>query len=132
MATHILPTPKGYPPSQPRVFQTTNPIIPPHKDSLLSVTALERAIVTLQSKSALKLLCVEDRKAWWQCPYEAKTRLGELQGANSGDKGPGIWICGSYAHFGIPLLEGCVVSARNVVEQGILERENVNWTKEPW
>ncbi|KAF8912905.1 hypothetical protein CPB84DRAFT_1759840 [Gymnopilus junonius] len=102
MATHILPTPKGYPPSQPTVFQTTNPIIPPHKDSLLSVAALERAVVTLQSKSALKFLCVEDKKAWWECPYESQTRLGELAGA------------------------------RNVVEQGILKREGVHWIRGPW
>lgn len=39
---------------------------------------------------------------------------------------PGIWICGSYAHAGIPLLEGCVVSARNVVEQGIWVCEGVD------
>jgi hypothetical protein len=31
-------------------------------------------------------------------------------------EGPGIWVCGSYAYPGIPLLEGCVVSAKNVVE----------------
>ncbi|KAL4243908.1 Zeta Carotene Desaturase and Related Oxidoreductase [Abortiporus biennis] len=39
---------------------------------------------------------------------------------------PGIWICGSYAHCGIPLLEGCVVSAKNVVEQGIWVSEGVS------
>ncbi|KDR85242.1 hypothetical protein GALMADRAFT_340113 [Galerina marginata CBS 339.88] len=134
MATHILPTPKGCPPNQPTVFQTTNPIIFPNKDSLLSVANLERAIVTLNSKSALKSLCMQDTKSWWQCPYQAKTRLGELQGARltSEKNGPGIWICGSYAHLGIPLLEGCVVSARSVVEQGILIEEGVKWTQEPW
>lgn len=134
MATHILPTPKYYPVTQPTVYQTTNPIIPPRKDSILSVARLERAVVTMDSKRALKLLCVEGSAKWWQCPYQAETRLGELQGALSTAEpnAPGIWICGSYAHMGIPLLEGCVVSARNVVEQGILRREGLNWTEEPW
>ena len=132
MATHIIHTPKGYPPNQPIVFQTTNPIVPPQKEKVLSIAALERAIVTQGSRSALKLLCVEDTKSWWQCPYEAKTRLGDLQGADSLDGGPGIWICGSYAHLGIPLLEGCVISARNVVEQGILAKEGTKWRRTPW
>ncbi len=134
MATHILPTPKYYPVNQPTVYQTTNPIIPPKKDSILSVARLERAVVTMDSKRALKSLCVEGPAKWWQCPYQAETRLGELQGALSMTEpnAPGIWICGSYAHLGIPLLEGCVVSARNVVEQGILRREGLNWTEEPW
>jgi len=134
MATHVLSAPIGYPAKQSRVFQTTNPIISPRKNSLLSVATLERAIVTRESKAALKLLCTEDSRRWWQCPYQAKTRLGELQGAmsNSEEDAPGIWICGSYAHLGIPLLEGCVVSARNVVEQGILRSEGTRWTQEPW
>jgi len=131
MATHVLSAPMEYP---ARIFQTTNPIIPPRKEALLSVATLERAIVTRDSKAALKLLCAEDSKRWWQCPYQGKTRLGELQGPMSGceESAPGIWICGSYAHLGIPLLEGCVVSARNVVEQGILRREGIRWTREPW
>ncbi|PPQ67386.1 hypothetical protein CVT25_005965 [Psilocybe cyanescens] len=133
MATHILPMPKGYPHNAPRVFQTTNPIVAPDKESLLSVSKLERAIVTNKSKSALGLLCVQDSKKWWQCSYQGKTRLGELQGNSmiSKESNPGIWICGSYAHLGIPLLEGCVVSARNVGE-GILRKEGTIWKEEPW
>ena len=127
MATHILTRPKGYPADKPQLYQTTNPIIEPKKDSLLSVATLERAIVTMESKKALALLSVSETQRWWQCSYQATTRLGELQGAGSLANGnhPGIWICGSYAHSGIPLLEGCVVSARNVVEQGILKSEGV-------
>lgn len=134
MATHVLSAPIGYSAKQTRIFQTTNPIIPPRKEALLSVATLERAIVTRDSKAALKLLCAEDSKRWWQCPYQGKTRLGELQGPMSSceESAPGIWICGSYAHLGIPLLEGCVLSARNVVEQGILRREGTRWTEEPW
>ena len=135
MTTHILPRPKGYPRDKPQVYQTTNPIIEPKKDCLLSVATLERAIVTLESREALALLSVSETRRWWQCPYQATTRLGAVQGARGGDgdgDGPGIWICGSYAHSGIPLLEGCVVSARNVVEQGILKSEGVQWVHKPW
>jgi hypothetical protein len=131
MTTHILPLPKGYPKDKPQVYQTTNPIIEPKKDCLLSVATLERAIVTMESRKALALLSVSETRRWWQCPYQATTRLGAVQGAGNGDS-PGIWICGSYAHSGIPLLEGCVVSARNVVEQGILKSERVQWVHNPW
>jgi hypothetical protein len=133
MTTHILPLPKSYPKDKPQVYQTTNPIIEPKKDCVLSVATLERAIVTLDSKKALALLSVPEPRRWWQCPYQATTRLGTLQGARepANRDSPGIWICGSYAHSGIPLLEGCVVSARNVVEQGILESEGVQWIHKP-
>ena len=131
MTTHILSLPKSYPKNKPQVYQTTNPIIDPKKDCLLSVAKLERAIVTMESRKALASLTVSETRRWWQCPYQATTRLGALQGARDGDS-PGIWICGSYAHSGIPLLEGCVVSARNVVEQGILRSEGVQWVHEPW
>jgi len=131
MTTHILPLPKGYPKNKPQVYQTTNPILDPKKDCLLSVAKLERAIVTMESRKALASLTVSETRRWWQCPYQATTRLGVLQGARDGDS-PGIWICGSYAHSGIPLLEGCVVSARNVVEQGILKSEEVQWAHKPW
>lgn len=126
MATHVLPKPAGYPENQPTVYQSTNPIIVPKVDNILSVATLERAIVTTKSKKALKGLCVSGEKKWWQVPYHAQTRLGPLQGASASEEnGPSIWVCGSYAHLGIPLLEGCVVSARNVVEQGIFRREGV-------
>ena len=131
MTTHILPRPKGYPKDKPQVYQTTNPIIEPKKDCLLSAVTLERAIVTMESRQALASLSVSKSRRWWQCPYQATTCLGAVQGARDGDS-PGIWICGSYAHSGIPLLEGCVVSARNVVEQGILKSEGVQWVHKPW
>jgi len=134
MATHLLPRPKDYPENMPQVYQTTNPIIEPKKDCLLSIATLERAIVTMESKKALALLSVSETRRWWQCPYQTTTRLGALQGGrgSSNRDSPGIWICGSYAHSGIPLLEGCVVSARNVVEQGILKSEGVQWAHKPW
>jgi hypothetical protein len=128
MATHVLRRPTSYSINLPQIYQTTNPIIPPREDKILSVAKLERAVVTPNSKIALSGLCGESRR-WWQCAGYGVTGLGPLQGAGRltdvGRDIPGIWICGSYAYPGIPLLEGCVGSARNVVEKGILKSEGV-------
>jgi len=125
MATHVLGR-SGH----PTLYQTTNSIVAPREKSILSIAWLERAVLTLESKEALRGLSREAPRWWWQCPVQARSRLGPLQGAGrfkSGSKSgsPGIWICGSFASTGIPLLEGCVVSARNVVEQGVLACEGV-------
>jgi hypothetical protein len=134
MTTHILTRPMGFPARLPDIYQTTNPIIPPRAESVLSVAALERAVVTAESKEALKGLYWEDGRKRWQCAGQGNSHLGELQGAGrlSGVQGPGIWICGSFAAAGIPLLEGCVVSARNVVEQGIWKAEGIESNIPPW
>lgn len=119
MATHILPRVHN-------VYQTTNPIVAPRAESILSVARLERALVTRESKRALQALWTDGTKsAWrWGCEAQSAGRLGPVQGAGAlevgkEDKVPGLWLCGSYASCGIPLLEGCVTSATNVVEQGI-------------
>ncbi|CAL1697228.1 unnamed protein product [Somion occarium] len=163
MATHILPPPHTKQPqskssssnpklpilpTQTRVYQTTNPIIPPQPETILSVAKMERAIVNVKGKSALRSLWQESwdsspsnhtisGKTWkWGCAGQDGGLLGPLQGAGrlTSDGGgrsenekkvPGLWICGSYAHCGIPLLEGCVVSGRNVVEQGVWVSEGV-------
>ena len=134
MTTHILTPPMGFPAHLHDIYQTTNPIIPPRSECVLSVATLERAIVTTKSKEALKGLYWEDGRKWWQCAGQGSVHLGELQGAGalSSIKGPGIWICGSFAAAGIPLLEGCVVSARNIVEQGIWKAEGVQPKISPW
>ncbi|KAK0473547.1 hypothetical protein EDD18DRAFT_1323755 [Armillaria luteobubalina] len=122
MATHVLPRPPGFPAHLPAVFQSTDPIIEPREGRILSVARLERAILTLESKQALKELYHAEWKTWWRGPREEA--LGRLQGAGRHrDGGPGIWVCGSFAYPGIPLLEGCVVSARLVVEQGLYKSE---------
>ncbi|KAF8588464.1 hypothetical protein K439DRAFT_1645454 [Ramaria rubella] len=125
MATHVL---SRYKP----IYQTTNPIIPPREGSILSIAILERAVVTAESKAALRQLSTT-KESWW--PFTApSTSLGPLQGARrlQCPKRPGIWLCGSYAHRGIPLLEGCVASARNVVERGVLLCEGVEVHDAPW
>ncbi|KDQ30290.1 hypothetical protein PLEOSDRAFT_1111236 [Pleurotus ostreatus PC15] len=119
MTTHILRRPTGYPTP---VYQTTNPIIPPRTDSILSVSKLERAVVTMDSKHALKGLYIEDDKG--------TGRLGRLQGIGQHNGGARIWFCGAYACKGIPLLEGCVVSARLVAEE-IQRRAGVK-IKDKW
>ncbi|KAJ4471376.1 splicing factor, Prp19-binding domain-containing protein [Lentinula edodes] len=128
MATHVLTPPEGYPAHLPTIYQTTNPIIEPRESRILSVATLERAVLTVQSKRALKCLNVRYSRKWWHAASRGKSGLGPLQGARRGNElkqTPGIWICGSFAYSGIPLLEGCVVSAKNVVEQGIWKSEGV-------
>ncbi|KIY47003.1 hypothetical protein FISHEDRAFT_46098 [Fistulina hepatica ATCC 64428] len=115
MATQIIALGK----TNAVVYQTTNPVFSPSENTILSVTKLDRAVLTLQSKGAVRDLIDTGGRHWW----ETTGRLGPLQGA--GTAGPGIWLCGSYAYPGIPLLEGCVASARNVVEQGIWAQEGV-------
>ncbi|KAF8633938.1 hypothetical protein AX15_001122 [Amanita polypyramis BW_CC] len=133
MATHVMWPPKGYPVSRP-IYQTTNAVIPPKMDCLLSYTKLERAVLTLKAKEALKGLYRQQAKRWWRDKEMDKSRLGALQGAGrlENDRHPGIWICGSYAYPGIPLLEGCVVSSRIVVEEGIFQCEGVAARRSAW
>ncbi|THU93781.1 hypothetical protein K435DRAFT_829418 [Dendrothele bispora CBS 962.96] len=124
MATHVLEPPKGFPAHLPTVFQTTNPIVEIRQSRVLSVARLERAVLTLDAKQALKGLQTEVRRPWWGMG-QGKSQLGRLQGAGRLEdvEAVGVWLCGSFAYSGIPLLEGCVVSARNVVEEGIWKCE---------
>ncbi|KAL1747345.1 hypothetical protein HDZ31DRAFT_32185 [Schizophyllum fasciatum] len=131
MATQVLPLPDDYPEDAPRIYQTTNPLYPPRQDSIISVARLERAVLTREAKGALQGLHDTEGARWWRGPG----RLGPLQGAGrlgGAAEGPGIWLCGSYAYPGIPLLEGCVASARNVVEQGVRAAEGFAPGAAPW
>jgi microfibrillar-associated protein 1 len=88
----------------------------------------------VEAKDALSGLYQETDRKWWQCAVQGTGGLGPLQGAGKLSRIPeernslGLWVCGSYAYPGIPLLEGCVGSAKNVVnaifmvEQQELER----------
>lgn len=134
MTSHVLAGSSGR-----QVFQTTNPVILPREDTVLSVSYLERAVLTLPAKRALQgLYQLQDPiRPWaWETAVQKKSKLGPLQGAGRSEYGaaggPGIWMCGSYAAAGIPLLEGCVVSARNVVEQGVFRSEGTSMKAEPW
>lgn len=137
MATHVLkcnPSASAAP-TTAVVYQTTNPIVPISEEHTLSVARLERAVLTLDAKVARRKLHREGQRRWWQRAAEARGELGPLQGAGGGGpeaRAPGFWVVGSYASSGIPLLEGCVVSARNVVEQGIWKTEGLKVTEKPW
>jgi nucleoid-associated protein YgaU len=125
MTTQVLPRPAGRLPGR-AILQTTNPTIAPHPRSVLSVTHLERALLTHAGKAAVRSLCAEE---------EDTTGVGALQGTarrELGDKAAGLWAVGSYVHRGIPLLEGCVASAREIVERGILKCEGANVHGSPW
>jgi hypothetical protein len=125
MTTHILPRPAGRAPGM-AILQTTNPIFAPRPKSVLSASRLERALLTRASKAAVRSLCAYEEDA---------VGVGRLQGTARRELGKttaGLWVVGSYAHRGIPLLEGCVLSAREVVERGILPCEGGSVHGSPW
>ena len=125
MTTHILPRPADRAPGT-AILQTTNPIFAPRSKSVLSVSRLERALLSRASKAAARSLCA----------YEEDVEgVGRLQGTarrGLGKAAAGLWVVGSYAHRGIPLLEGCVLSAMEVVERGILPCEGGSVHGPPW
>jgi len=79
--------------NSPDVFQTWNPIVEPQADKLLAEAKVERPIVTGDSVKAIKEL------------RDLRHRRGSR-----------LWVTGSYAQWGIPLLEAAVVSAIEVSE----------------
>ncbi|KAG7090731.1 hypothetical protein E1B28_009821 [Marasmius oreades] len=133
MTTHCLPRPSGFPHHLPPIYQTTNPIVEMREERILSESRLQRAVLSMDFKQALRGIHLEPGRRWWQCAGQANGQLGPLQGAGrlEDSSSPGIWLCGSYASSGIPLLEGCVTSARNVVKQGICASEKVE-LRIPW
>lgn len=125
MTTHILDSQLGV----NKLMQTTNPIIALDPSKILSISELPRAVLSVDGKKAVERLC-KGSKSRWDVTGRAQTSLGEYQGVHLG--GSRIWICGSYASDGIPLLEGCLKSARTVVEQGILPIEGSRFINAPW
>jgi len=77
-----------------QVFQTTNPLRFPRTETILSQTWFERYLPSLESVRMMT---------------EIFSGLGQGTG--------GIWFVGSWLGEGIPLLEGCVESAEDVVER---------------
>lgn len=151
MATHVVAREKALQSGKIRlpILQTTNPIHPPHPDSIISVARIERALLTVDSKEAQRDLITVGRGGWkfiWRgfncsswipfgLEHTRARKLGKLQGpgrltplTTEDDEAPppGVWICGSFADPGIPLLEACVTSALAVVENGIFAVEQVN------
>ncbi|KAK9893699.1 FAD/NAD(P)-binding domain-containing protein [Cystobasidium minutum MCA 4210] len=109
MATHdlsILHPDCRSPSTGAALLQTTNPTIEIKEDNIVSSQVFERAIMTLESKRTLK--------TFMRYP---NTDGSEKKGCEAAYQGlGGIWFVGSWAAEGIPLLEGCVVSAERAVE----------------
>ncbi|KAI0271608.1 splicing factor, Prp19-binding domain-containing protein [Gloeopeniophorella convolvens] len=98
MTTHMLPRSAGRAPGAAICRRQTR---------VLSVARLERALLTRAARR----------------PFDTEN-VGALQGTawrELGDGAAGLWVVGSYAHRGIPLLEGCVAGAREIVERGSSE-----------
>ncbi|WWD20562.1 hypothetical protein CI109_105038 [Kwoniella shandongensis] len=88
MATQIIQSPRG---DLEPVLQTTNPVIPINPNKVLSISRLERAL-----------------------PLKRPTETIHALRPNSPNSL--VYLVGSYAYPGIPLLEGCVGSAKLAVE----------------
>ncbi|KAJ1942699.1 hypothetical protein FBU59_003125 [Linderina macrospora] len=71
-------------------FQTVNPLVPLDESLVLSSTTFHRSLVTVESQA----------------------HINDIHRAQGHDN---IWMVGTYAAPGVPLLEGCVRSAVDVV-----------------
>lgn len=100
-ATHIVARTRPNLPDG--LLQTTNPTRPIDPSTIISQTWFERAVVSAESKRTLRRFRLGVRAG-----------EGDLQGRH------GIWLAGSWAAEGIPLLESAVVSAERVVYHGLM------------
>lgn len=129
LSSHSSPTNSKIP--QTNLLQTTNPLRPIPQSKTLSSNWFSRAFVTKESKGVLpKFLLGESRNG------EEKLQgllLGSSLSSEDGEENErgGIYFTGSWCERGIPLLEGCVTSAENVVRE-ILEREGVKVKAKNW
>jgi len=128
----------------PLLMQTTNalPGLGPRPELVLSVTNFDRVVLSQEGKNSQSGLYdfgrkegTKERKGWTFAKAEDwEMKLGELQGVGKstedGSKGVGIWVCGSWGP-GIPLLEGCVKTARLVCEE-LINTEELEFESKPW
>lgn len=107
MASHIVLRDKDH-----EVIQTTNPHpqFTPRGNAIISESTFHRFVLSLESNSVRKL-------------FFHNGSLGELQGASESGA-PAVYVCGSWSS-GIPLLEGCVSSAR-LTSASILQEATVH------
>jgi predicted NAD/FAD-binding protein len=98
------------------VFQTTNPLVTPKPESILSSSTFSRALTS--SKSQLQGLFVWKRRKssrLHDIGEKWEMHLGHLHRKDKDDDlFSNLWFCGSYSQ-GIPLLEGCITSSSLVV-----------------
>ncbi|KAI7831581.1 hypothetical protein BC939DRAFT_437470 [Gamsiella multidivaricata] len=111
MATHIMNNTASSLGTTTKFLQTTNPIFQPKPETVISSAWFERAVVNPESMKA-----VDELNQQMEDQVErllAAAKMG-TQSASISDR---VWFVGSYAYPGIPLLEGCVVSAVQVMER---------------
>lgn len=120
MATHIVWRDASSE-DTPVIMQTTNPLpwLFPAESAWISKSTFERFVLTLRGRDARRNFFQErnDQRRYKSRLHESLSRLklGPLQGRPAGEnvRDPGIWVNGSWS-FGVPLLEGCISSARLV------------------
>ncbi|KAF9916028.1 hypothetical protein BX616_004785 [Lobosporangium transversale] len=130
MATHIMNNTAQSLGTTTKFLQTTNPIFQPRPDTVISSAWFERAVVNPESMKAVDELYQQMEKqtdrllaansASLSAPFSPPSSPSSPSSSSSiSDR---VWFVGSYAYPGIPLLEGCVVSAVQVMER-IIEAE---------
>ncbi|GAA5855190.1 hypothetical protein JCM8547_008976 [Rhodosporidiobolus lusitaniae] len=134
--THILrlspPSPRNkpyqdLPPPSTIYLQTTNPLVPVDPARVLRKTWFSRAVVNAESQAVVPLFDTGLREE--EGGLQGLSLGQKKVGGRRGEEGGGFWFAGSYLAPGIPLLEGCVVSAEEVAE-GILARERARRRRE--
>ncbi|KAF9561938.1 hypothetical protein EC968_005432 [Mortierella alpina] len=102
-----------------KFLQTTNPVFPPRPETVIASAWFERAVVNPQSVKAVDelQLQMEQQMARWIHRNRQRGPEEQDQDQNPVPTPDRVWFVGSYAYPGIPLLEGCVVSAVQVMER---------------
>ncbi|KAF9978213.1 hypothetical protein BGZ73_003394 [Actinomortierella ambigua] len=120
MATHIMNNTAPTLGQTTKFLQTTNPIFPPKPETVISSAWFERAVVNPRSFKAVDELdqLMEDQAVRLAAASATAAAVGATQPTKrASDR---VWFVGSYAYTGIPLLEGCVVSALHAVERIVM------------
>ncbi|KAF9957436.1 hypothetical protein BGZ72_001812 [Mortierella alpina] len=119
MATHIMNRTIKKLGTTTKFLQTTNPIFPPRPETVIASAWFERAVVNPQSVKAVDelQLQMEQQTARW-INRNRQNKSDDLdQNQAPVPTSDRVWFVGSYAYPGIPLLEGCVVSAVQLMER---------------
>ncbi|KAG0055121.1 hypothetical protein BGZ83_009533 [Gryganskiella cystojenkinii] len=118
MATHIMNNTASSLGSTTKFLQTTNPIFQPNPDSVISSAWFERAVVNPQSMKAVDELDVQMEAQTRRLVSNSSSTSQSISSSSPPTSvSDRVWFVGSYAYPGIPLLEGCVVSAVQVMER---------------
>ncbi|KAF9403735.1 hypothetical protein BGX21_011136 [Mortierella sp. AD011] len=112
MATHIMNNTASSLGTTTKFLQTTNPIFQPKPETVISSAWFERAVVNPESMKA-----VDELNQQMEEQTERLLAAATSESAPATSVSDRVWFVGSYAYPGIPLLEGCVVSAVQVMDR---------------